>query len=198
MRLANGWVPWVAAPALATVLASFVWWPAGLALAGLTVFVLVFFRDPERGVGEGIVAAADGTIREIDGRAVTFLNLHHVHVVRAPFAGRVAEVERVQGSRWPAFLKGAEKNGGVRIVLDTDWGRRIVDLKAGFIARRAVAYVEEGDRVDKAQRLGMIRFGSRVDVDLPDPVVRHVDPGDKTRAGETTLATTPEAAEDRS
>jgi phosphatidylserine decarboxylase len=188
MQLANGWQPWVAAPSLAAVLAAFTWWPAAVLLAGLAAFVLVFFRDPDRGVGDGVVAAADGHIQAIDGRAVTFLNLHHVHVVRAPFAGRIDDVERVEGSRWPAFLEGAEKNGGVRIVLDTQWGRRPVDLKAGMIARRAVAFVDEGDTVDKGQRIGMIRFGSRVDVDLPETLARHVESGDRVWAGETTIA----------
>lgn len=195
MRLAAGWLPWTAAPLLAALAAAFLWWPASLALVGVAVFVLVFFRDPDREVADGIVAAADGRIQSIDGRAVTFLNLHHVHVVRAPFAGTVREVERVRGSRLPAFLEDAEKNGGVSIIVDTEWGDRRVDLKAGMVARRAVAFVDEGEEIDKGQRIGMIRFGSRVDVDLPDAVLRHVEPGDRVWAAETTIATPTDAAE---
>jgi phosphatidylserine decarboxylase len=174
--------------------AAFVWWPLAAALLALAVFVLVFFRDPERSPAEGVVAAADGHIKAVDGKAVTFLNLHHVHVVRAPYAGEVVSVERVQGARFPAFLEGAEKNGGVSITLDTEWGEHRVDLKAGFIARRATSYVDEGDEVAKGQRIGMIRFGSRVDVELPDRVDRRVDAGDRVWAAETTVAT-PEAPE---
>ncbi|PSG96440.1 phosphatidylserine decarboxylase family protein [Thermoplasmatales archaeon SW_10_69_26] len=189
MRLAQGWLPWTAVPLLGSLLAALVWWPAALALAALTVFVVWFFRDPDRQPSEGIVAAADGRIQEIDGRAVTFLNLHHVHVVRAPYEGTIETVERVSGGRLPAFLKGAEKNGGVAIVADTEWGNRRIDLKAGAIARRAVSFVDEGDHVAKGERIGMIRFGSRVDVDLPDPVRREVAPGDRVTAAETTIAT---------
>lgn len=188
MQLAPGWRPWVIAPALASLPAFFLWRPAGLGLVGLGLFVLWFFRDPDRPVGEAIVSAADGRIREVDGKVVTFLNLHHVHVVRAPFAGRVRKIQRLAGGRVPAFLKGAEKNGGVSILVATEWGDLRVDLKAGLIARRAIAYVDEGDDIAKGQRVGMIRFGSRVDVQLPEGAQPCVGLAERVWAGQTTIA----------
>lgn len=192
MRLAPGWVPWVLAPLAGALLALPFSLPLAVGLAALAVPAAAFFRDPERRPGEGIVAAADGRLRALDPKAVTFLNLHDVHVVRAPFAGRVRSVERVPGPRLPAFLEGAEKNGGVSITVDTTWGACEVHLIAGFLARRAVAFVEEGDAVDKGERVGLIRFGSRVDVELPEGARAAVEPGRRVRAAETTIAHPPD------
>lgn len=198
MRLAPGWHPWVLVPlvlALPLLVSGsfFALGPFfGAAFLILAAFCLWFFRDPERSVGEGIVAAADGRIQAVDGEAVTFLNLHDVHVVRAPFAGHVTAIDRVDGPRWPAFLQGAEKNGGVTITVETDWGQRRIELIAGMLARRAIPFVEEGQRLEKGQRIGMIRFGSRVDVDLPAAANPAVGPGDRVRAAETTIAQAPD------
>ncbi|ELY55077.1 protein sorting system archaetidylserine decarboxylase [Natronococcus jeotgali] len=185
-------------------------------LAG--VATLGFFRDPERNPPPtGVVAPADGTVsvlREEDGRVRLgiFMNVWHVHVVRAPFAGSVADVEHVAGANRPAFSKESERNERVRVAVETDSphppefavaddgdadaGRSrdaataTVTLIAGAFARRIFPYVELGDALERGQRLGHIAFGSRVDLLFPrgveiDDVA--VEPGDSTTAGETVV-----------
>lgn len=195
MGLARGWARFVL-PALAvalTLTAGSVWQPVllapGLAFLVLAGLLAGFFRDPNRVVGDGIVAAADGRIQHVSGEGiVTFLNVHDVHVVRTPYAGRVERVERFEGHHRPAFLEGSKKNAGVRLELETPDGVQEVRLVAGLLARRAIAWVEEGDRVEKGDRVGMIRFASRVDVTLPEGAQPVVHRGDRVRAGETTVA----------
>ncbi len=195
MGLARGWA-WFVAPlvgvSLVLVLAS---WAhvgfaiGGLAAAALALLVAGFFRDPDREVGAGVVAPADGRIQHADpDRIVTFLNVHDVHVVRAPYAGRIERVERFEGGHRPAFLEGSKKNAGVRVELRTPEGLEEVRLVAGLVARRAVAWVEEGDRVEKGDRIGMIRFASRVDATLPPDAEPTVTVGDRVKAGASTVA----------
>jgi len=194
MQLAEGWQPWVLPPLVMAGIAFAgtpiaTWAPiAGAGLLVLAAGTAWFFRDPDREPGEGIVAAADGRLASIDDDAVTFLNIHNVHVVRAPYAGTVDRVERVDGSHAPAFLDHARHNQGIEITVNTDWGPQRVRLLVGLVARRAVSYVEEGDELAKGQRLGMIRLGSRVDVDLPETVEPAAREGQPVRAGETTIA----------
>ncbi len=199
MRLAKGWelftAPWVLLGVVFSLISRFHASLMALSVAAFVVAVLValFFRDPERSIGSGIVAAADGRIQEVhEERIVTFLNVHDVHVVRAPYSGRVVRVERFEGPRRPAFLEGAEKNAGVEIALETRWGEQVVHLIAGLVARRAVAWVKEGQNVEKGQRIGMIRFSSRVDIALPDGAAPTAHEGDRVKAGETMLAEPPE------
>jgi phosphatidylserine decarboxylase len=195
MGLARGWPRFVLPPLVGGLLAltiapySAVASVASAALVVLAGLVALFFRDPDRSVGEGVVAAADGRVREAaDERIVTFLNLHDVHVVRAPYAGRVVDIERLEGSRRPAFLDGAERNAGVAVRLDDGGEEREVRLLCGLVARRAVAWVEAGERVERGDRIGMIRFASRVDIDVPEDATPTVVEGDRVRAGETTVA----------
>lgn len=198
MRLAPGWKGFVLVP-LALGLLSLPLSPVtGLvpaASAGLILLAALmagFFRDPHREVGEGIVAAADGRVRDADQDGiVTFLNIHNVHVVRAPYAGRVTDVQRFDGGHAPAFLESAGHNAGLVVSLDTAWGVQDVHLVAGLVARQSVAFVEPGDDVDKGDRIGMIRFSSRVDVELPEGARPVVDAGDAVRAGSSTLAKAP-------
>lgn len=161
----------------------------------LAVLVALFFRDPEREIAPGIVCAADGRIHRVQEASVaTFLNVHNVHVIRAPYAGRVTRVQRFSGGHLPAFLGGAKRNAGVSITFETAWGACEVKLIAGLIARRAVAWVEDGIDVDKGQRIGIILFGSRVDVELPAGAEVLARPGQRVQAGATRLAQTPEDA----
>lgn len=193
MRLAPGSLPWVLVPLLAG-LGILPFFPAySLVPFTLAAGTALFFRDPERGTAPGVVAAADGRVRHVrDPNIVTFLNLHNVHVVRAPYAGEVTRIERFTGGHRPAFLRGAKRNAGVALTVETAWGPCEVRLVAGLVARRAVPYVQEGEHVQKGQRIGIIRFGSRVDVELPEGCEPHVRPGDRVRAAETSLAEEPE------
>ncbi|PKK81836.1 MAG: phosphatidylserine decarboxylase family protein [Thermoplasmata archaeon HGW-Thermoplasmata-2] len=168
--------------------------PAGIA-ALAALFLAVFFRDPERKIGEGIVAPADGKISRIDHpeegyvRICTFMNVHNVHVNRAPMSGKVISVEHIDGKHIPAFDKDSDTNERVIIVMDTKIGNVKIVQIAGAFARRIVPYIEAGHTVEKGERIGIIRLGSRVDLWLPKEKVNlKVKEGDRVKAGETTIA----------
>lgn len=157
---------------------------------------VAFHRDPERSAPPGgVVAPADGTVnvlREEDGRVLvgTFMNVHDVHVNRVPLAGTVTSVEHVEGGYRPAFSKSSERNERVHVDVDTEYGPMRVTLIAGAFARRIHPYVEEGDDLDRGERIGHITFGSRVDVRLPPSIGREdvaVARGESVTAGETRL-----------
>lgn len=155
------------------------------------LFALVFFRDPERRPGDGIVSVADGRVLEADHerrKVVVFLGLRNVHVNRAPLDGRVSHMEYERGGHAPAYSPRAVDNERLETLLDTALGPVRVLQVAGILARRIVPYVIEGDRVKKGQRIGMIRFGSRVELTLPEGTRLVVGRGEKVRAGETTVA----------
>jgi phosphatidylserine decarboxylase len=160
---------------------------------GVAAFVLWFHRDPEREPREeGIVSPADGTVSVIreEGdrlRVGVFMNLHDVHVNRAPLGGTVESVEHSPGAHRPAFSKDSERNERVRI----DYGDYGVVLIAGAFARRITPYVEAGDELARGERIGHVSFGSRADVLLPPSIGREdllVGEGDRVRASESVLA----------
>ncbi len=164
-------------------------------LALSSLFFLFFFRDPERNIPqEGIVSPADGIVKEIkkDGRIVRiaiFMNIHNVHVNRAPISGRVTDIRHVPGSYVPAFRKESERNERTYLTMETAMGRVETVQIAGAVVRRIVTYVQEGDTVKKGQRIGMIRFGSRVDVIMPSDRVKVIcEIGDRVKAGESVIA----------
>lgn len=164
---------------------------ATMPLGLLFLVGLVFFRDPHRRPGPGIVSPADGRVLRIDsanGTITVFMGVGNVHVNRAPWSGLVTRMTHTPGGHAPAYREDAAKNERLETILDTPLGQiRLVQV-AGVFARRIVPYVQEGDRVKKAQRIGMIRFGSRVELTLPPAVRFVVRPGDRVRAGETTVA----------
>jgi phosphatidylserine decarboxylase len=170
---------------------SSLWGVVGLALAG---FVVWFHRDPDRSPdGLGVVTPADGTVSVIreegDGRVRVgvFMNVHDVHVNRAPLDGTIDAVSHEPGGHRPAFDKESERNERVRVETD-EW---TLVLIAGAFARRIHPYVEAGDTLSRGDRLGHISFGSRADVVLPPGYDREdvtVDTGETVRAGETVLA----------
>ena len=166
---------------------------SGIAVAGMGAAVCAFFRDPDRELGDGIVAAADGVIsaieREEDGRIriATFMRLQDVHVNRAPLPGVVRELRHRPGGFKPAYRKDSDSNERMEWTIETDLGElRLVQI-AGLVARRIVPYSGPGDRLERGQRIGMIRFGSRVDVTLPPGVACAVHIGERVRAGCTRL-----------
>jgi len=156
-------------------------------------FVLWFFRDPERETPREaglFVSPADGRIiRAGPQRISVFMNVFNVHICRAPCAGRVETVESHRGRFAAAFHDHAsEHNERVSIVLADDGRRLQFTLVAGLIARRIVCKVEAGQWLEAGQRVGLIQFGSRVDVDLPSGAEVTVSHGDRVVAGETPIA----------
>ncbi|MBD3931289.1 phosphatidylserine decarboxylase [Streptomyces chumphonensis] len=200
VRIARGASPWLL-PTVATAAVSL----AGARRSGkaravavpvtaLAAGMLWFFRDPEREVARGrVISPADGVVQSVmpwkDGRTrvAIFMSPLNVHVNRAPLAGTVTSVEHVPGGFVPAFNKESEHNERVVWHFDTELGDIEMVQIAGTVARRIVPYLPEGTKVEQGERIGLIRFGSRVDVYLPEGVEAGVEVGQKTTAGVTRL-----------
>jgi phosphatidylserine decarboxylase len=194
--IAREGLPFVVVPAGVAVLASF--WTAWIAApaALFTLFAVNFFRDPERTTPEGeglLVAPADGKILVAGpGRISIFMNVFDVHVCRAPAAGRVSAVEHSRGRFLSAFKDAAsEQNERTHLTLDSGAEPIRFTLVAGLVARRIVCWVGAGQALRAGERVGLILFGSRVDVDLPSGATPAVRIGDRVRAGETVIARRP-------
>ncbi len=169
----------------------------------LTIFVISFFRNPERtppGDGNSVVAPADGTVIVVERVAETplgvealkisiFMSVFNVHVNRAPLDGKVVDVSYHPGRFLDARDgRASSENERNSVVLETASGIRIAFVQiAGLIARRIICYPKVGDALVRGNRYGLIRFGSRVDVYLPVDVQPLVKLGDVTTAGETVL-----------
>ncbi len=172
------------------------WFVPPLASVGvvLLAFTLNFFRDPERHTPESsdaLVSPADGRIIRADSARVSiFMNVFNVHVCRSPIAGRVTSVTHEPG-RFLAAMKpeASEQNERTRIVVQPQTGAPVgFVLVAGLIARRIVCRVASGRELLAGDRVGIIRFGSRVDLDLPPGTLPAVGVGDRVVAGETVVA----------
>ena len=199
VRMASeGWV-FVLPLAGATVLSALVgWWGVtGVGLV-LTVGVALFFRDPERSIPqtpETIVSPADGRVMEIvpenaqTRRISIFLSLWDVHINRAPYGGVVQSVVYTPGKFLAAYRQEASWVNEANTITIADHGREfMVKQIAGILARRIVCRVQPGDTLEKGQRYGLIRFGSRTDLLLPATAEIAVQVGDVVRGGETILA----------
>jgi phosphatidylserine decarboxylase len=164
----------------------------------LILFSMYFFRDPDReipGEPRAIVAPADGkivAIREQNGEKMVaiFLSVFDVHVQRAPISGKVTKISYHRGKFLNALTeKAAEVNENQVIELEADDGFRVrVRQIAGLIARRIVKWCEEGDQLDKGARIGMIRYGSRVEIFMPARVEIVAKLGEHATGGETIIA----------
>ena len=163
---------------------------------GLTFLAfLFFFRDPPRRIGPGIVAPADGRVVVADparGRVAIFMGIANVHVNRAPMAGVVASQEHRPGGFAIASTPESEGNERLEWTFHTDRGPLRLAQVAGIFARRIVPYLGAGDKVKKGQRIGLVRFGSRVELLLPPGSRLRVAVGDAVRAGESTIAEVPD------
>jgi phosphatidylserine decarboxylase len=189
----------------------FGWGILAALLAGLTLWVLAFFRDPVRSVpqdGKLIVAPADGMVtliltapppKELLGgegldpdplvRVSIFMSVFDVHINRSPIAGVVKQVVYIPGKFLNADLdKASEENERQHFLVESGNGVRIGFTQiAGLVARRILPFVKPGDMVTAGQRVGLIRFGSRVDVYLPKGIAPRVVLGQRCVAGETIL-----------
>jgi phosphatidylserine decarboxylase len=200
-------LPFIGAFALASLVLFWLWSPLGwLAIMG-TLWCGYFFRDPQRitPIRDGmIVAPADGRVSRIVNavppaelalgerpllRVSIFMSVLDCHVNRSPSAGRIERIIHHPGAFVSADLdKASESNERNSFVIATAQGRIAVVQIAGLIARRIVCFVREGATLGAGERIGMIRFGSRVDVYLPDGVRALVAEGQTAIAGETVIA----------
>jgi phosphatidylserine decarboxylase len=203
----DGW-KFIAAAALATIILFILWSPLGWAGLIVTLWMAYFFRDPWRVTPTRpglIISPADGTIVSLAPappppelemgaapvpRIGIFLNLFDVHVARTPVGGRLAATRYTKGRFVNASLdKASEHNERLAIRMVTEEGPDIAFvLIAGLVARRIVCQAYQGQRLAVGERIGLIRFGSRVDIYCPPPYVPLVIPGQRTVAGETVLA----------
>jgi phosphatidylserine decarboxylase len=167
-----------------------------VAVLGVVVlgFTLNFFRDPERRTAEdrdALISPADGRVIKADDERVSiFMNVFDVHVCRTPVAGSVASVAHEPG-RFLAAMKdeASEQNERTTIVVQPQDGAPVrFVLVAGLIARRIVCRVAAGRTLRAGERVGIIRFGSRVDLDLPAGIRPVVRVGDRVVAGESVVA----------
>jgi phosphatidylserine decarboxylase len=170
----------------------------------LAVFFLWFFRDPERTIpsGEGLILSpGDGKVEEAEWiettvgsrfRVSIFLSVVDVHVNRAPISGRVSLVEYREGQFLNAMnSESAILNEQTLVIIDD--GKHSVSFKqiAGLLARRIICDLKTGDTVERGQRMGMIKFGSRVDVLMPADVELRVKQGDRVKGGSSVLGVLP-------
>lgn len=202
----------VIAGAVALAFLLFISDEIGWPLVGVTIWVAAFFRDPIRTTPKGdrlIVAPADGLVTMIanvppppelageDGlgdapmtRVSIFMSVFDVHINRSPITGEVKKVVYIAGKFLNADLdKASEDNERQHFLVEDTGGFRIGFTQiAGLVARRIVPWVKAGDMVAAGQRVGLIRFGSRVDVYLPEGTSSQVLLGQRTIAGETIIA----------
>ncbi|MDQ3950709.1 MAG: phosphatidylserine decarboxylase family protein [Gemmatimonadota bacterium] len=192
---------------LAVTRRSWPLWLLALAVALVALWVAYFFRDPERTGERGehlVLAPADGKvvdIREVDeptfirGRTLRisiFMNVFNVHVNRYPVSGTVRHMQRTAGRFLNAAGERASlENEQVSVGIEVDGTRVLVRQIAGLIARRIHTYGTEGQAVTQGDRMGIIRFGSRVDVFVPEGAKPRVKVGENTVAGTTVLAELP-------
>ncbi len=205
--------PFVAGAAVITVALAVLSWkfpvflPLAVLFGVLSLFVVFFFRNPERitpADEKTVIAPADGVViyqgivREDHlGEEMTkisiFMSVFNVHVNRVPVTGTVLDTFYTKGK----FLdvrdeRATFENEQAGLVIETANGKRMVVVQvAGLIARRIVCYAKKGDQLVRGRRYGLIRFGSRLDVYLPRDTALNVKIGDKTVAGETVLGTLP-------
>ena len=198
----------VAAGVVATLLLFLVWAPTGWTAAVVTLWMVYFFRDPWRvtPIRPGLlISPADGIVVSIAAatpppelamddmafvRIGIFLNIFDVHVTRAPVGGRVAAIRYTKGRFVNASLdKASEHNERLAIRIAPPEGPDIAFvLVAGLVARRIVCNIYDGQQIATGQRVGIIRFGSRVDIYCPPPYVPMVVAGQRMVGGETVLA----------
>jgi phosphatidylserine decarboxylase len=198
---AEGW-PFIFPPAAAACILGWMgWWPAAAALGAVTLCFLAFFRDPDRtapAVPGAVLAPADGRVMravEIDdpwvGRAVRvsiFLSPLDVHINRSPMAALVEGVQHAAGRFLAAYRdEASELNERCTLALQGETARVGVTQIAGVLARRIVCRARQGDNLQAGERYGLIRFGSRTDLVVPQGTEIRVRVGDRVRGGETII-----------
>lgn len=205
LPLAPEGYPFILVPLAAGVLAAaFGYWPVAIVLWLVSAGCVSFFRDPARASdapATAILAPADGKVLSagdsppavaalgLPVQISIFMSPANVHVNRAPVAGLVREARYSRGRHFPAFGdKSSDANEHSFVLLDGAQGPVAYKQIAGTLARRVVCDLVAGQRVERGQRVGIIKFSSRVDLFLPASATVQVGVGDRTRAGVTVVA----------
>ncbi len=175
--------------------------PWGVPALLMAAFFLWFFRDPERvipGAAGAVVSPADGKVTEVSTvmagglhqtRISVFLSVFDVHVNRSPIAGVIRDVRYQRGKFLNAMKAASAEQNEQNVVTVEGEGQTVVFKQiAGVLARRIVFHKKVGDRVARGERVGLIKFGSRVDVLLDAPATLHVKVGDRVKGGASVLA----------
>lgn len=200
----EGW-PFVLVPLCIGAIVWLAFWPvAGIVVMALGAFALFFFRNPTRSCEHDqatVCSPADGRVivvcpsppelaeRGLPNQISIFMSVFNVHVNRAAIAGKLTEYSYNTGRKFAAFKdKASLENEQNLSVWEGPVGRVALKQIAGVIARRIVFDHRPGDTVMRGDRIGLIRYGSRVDVFLPDDAAITVTPGDRVRAGESAIA----------
>ena len=204
MRIDAAGFPFIAIAALPALVAAF-FAPVGLTLAllALPIAVALFFRDPERSIprdSHAVLSPADGRVLHAgparadeappgDWLQVTiFLSLLDVHINRTPVAGRVTRVDYVEGSALPAYRTDAHGNEHSEIWLEHEGQVVVARQVVGVLARRVVCRIRPGQQLEPGARIGLMKFGSRMDVFVPTSATLTVTKGQHVRGGETVIA----------
>lgn len=205
----EGWIFIIPFIILAAVALLVQWYIAAIVLGAIAAFLIHFFRDPHRAGSErhvDVLSPADGTVVLVkdvpDGeiwpgltRQVSiFMSVFDVHVNRAPITGKIVHYRYTPGTKIPALSHKSSTDNEQNLIVMTDHRGATLAFKqiAGLLARRIVFDKKEGDTVARGERIGMIKFGSRVDVFFPPQATIRVKPGDKPRVGLTVIAEIPE------
>jgi phosphatidylserine decarboxylase len=205
MRVAKEGLRFILPSAGLTVLFVLIgWWPAAVLFAVLACAFTFFFRDPDRVPPPGehlLVSPADGEVLGVeelpssDGpagpakRITIFLSLYDVHIVRAPLAATVTRVDYHAGKFLPAYKpKAGEHNESNTLVLRSGAADIVMKMIVGVAARRIKCFVKAGDAVARGQKVGLMFFGSRVELTLPPNVAIKVGLHEKVKAGQTVIA----------
>jgi len=191
-------LPFILVPlVIAVVLGVFGWWLTAGVFVFVTAFMMYFFRDPHREVPTEpglIVSAADGRVTRIDEAAdhktvSVFLSPLDVHINRSPISGEILQIAYIKGHKKPATSDVAsllnERNA---LVIGGDGITVTCTQIAGILARRIVCWPREGDTLERGQRFGLIKFGSRTDIRMPPDCEVLVKIGDRVKGGETVIA----------
>ena len=185
-------------PLIVATIAAFLlqWTAAGVFLLVLVAFVAFFFRNPDRTIPadpKAIVSPADGRVVKIERignatRMSIFLSIFNVHVNRSPIGGRIDAVEYTRGKFKAAFNHSASTENERNVIMVSQGDLRIVFTQiAGLVARRIVCWKKAGDPVEKGELIGLIRFGSRVDILFPSSTEVTVEMGNRVRGGSTII-----------
>lgn len=191
-------IPFILIPVvLAVIFGVFQLWPVVIAFLLLAGFMMYFFRDPRREIpgGDGLIlSSADGRVTRIEsnenGKLVSvFLSPLDVHINRSPITGTIKEITYVAGKKMPATSdKASLVNERNSLVIEGEDVTITCTQIAGILARRIVCWPKAGDNLERGQKFGLIKFGSRTDILMPVSAEIAVSVGDRVRGGETIIA----------